>query len=139
MKRITLFLFGTMIAFGGLAFAQTAQHEHPMVPGGEKPAMMDCQAMMASHQEMETRMGEMDTRLQQLVDQMNAARGSAKVDRVAAVLNEMVTQRKEMRAQMAAMQPKMMQHMIAHMHHGMMKGMSEDMAGCPMMTKKSSK
>lgn len=137
MKRIALVLFGMMILGGALAVAQTMQHQHPMAPAGEKAGMMDCQAMMAKQQEMETRMAEMDARLQQLVDQMNAARGSSKVDRMAAVLTEMVAQRKQMREQMAAMPPMMMQHMMQHLHHSMMKGMGEGMAGCPMMKKGS--
>lgn len=137
MKRTACLMFVVFVA-GGLAVAQTMQDQHPMMPAGEKPGMMmDCQAMMAKNQEMETRMAEMDARLQQLVDQMNTARGSAKVDRVAAVVTELVTQRKQMREQMMTMQPMMMQHMMQHMHHGMMKGMGEGMAGCPMMKKDS--
>ena len=47
-------------------------------------------------------MAEMDQRLDNLVAQMNAATGDAKVDAVAAVVNELVAQRAEMHAKMKA-------------------------------------
>jgi hypothetical protein len=61
------------------------------------------------------------------------AKGSAKVDRTAAVINELVAQRAMMQKQMMDMQPKMMAHMMAHMQDGVMKGMADSMSGCPMM------
>jgi hypothetical protein len=64
---------------------------------------------------------------------MNGAAGSKKSDAVAAVVNELVTQRKQMRDDMMAMAPEMMKHMMAHMRMGMMKGMEDAMATCPMM------
>ena len=70
---------------------------------------------------------------QTLVDQMNSAKGSAKVDQTAAVINELVSQRKQMREQMMTMMPQMMGHMMQHMHNGMMSGMSQSMSSCPMM------
>lgn len=111
-----------------------AQHEHPAAPpataaGAGAPAM-NCEAMM---QEMHASSKAMDDRLQQLVDEMNKAKGSAKVDRMASVINELVTQRKQMREQMMTMMPKMMSHMSQHMQGGMMKGMANSMEGCPMM------
>lgn len=111
--------------------AVSAQHQHPAaVPApptaaAEAPAM-NCEAMM---QEMHASSKAMDVRLQQLVDQMNQAKGSAKVDRMAAVINELVTQRAQMREQMMTMMPKMMGHMSQHMQ----SGMSHSMESCPMM------
>jgi len=64
---------------------------------------------------------------------MNRAKGSAKVDGMAAVINELVSQRKQMREQMMAMMPRMMGHMVQHMQSGMMSGMSKSISGCPMM------
>jgi hypothetical protein len=101
---------------------------------GQKPAMMpDCAAMMQQHDAMQKHMAEMNAKLQALVDEMNKAKGSAKVDRTAAVINELVAQRAMMQKQMMDMQPKMMEHMMAHMQSGMMKGMADSMSGCPMM------
>lgn len=104
------------------------------VPAGEKPAMMpDCAAMMQQHEAMQKHMTEMNAKLQTLVDEMNKAKGSAKVDRTAAVVTELVTQRSMMQKEMMGMQPKMMEHMMEHMQGGMMKGMAHSMSGCPMM------
>ncbi len=64
---------------------------------------------------------------------MNAATGGKKTDAAAAVINELVAQRKQMREQMMTMQPEMMKHMMAHMETGMMKCMEQSMAKCPMM------
>lgn len=57
-----------------------------------------CEASKARHEEMKAKMAERDVRLDNLVAQMNAATGDAKIDAVAAVLTEMIAQRKEMRA-----------------------------------------
>lgn len=104
------------------------------MPPGQKPAMMpDCAAMMQQHEAMQKHMAEMNAKLQTLVDEMNAAKGSARVDKTAAVVNELVAQRAMMQKEMMGMQPKMMEHMMAHMQDGMMRGMAESMSGCPMM------
>ncbi|MBP1636463.1 MAG: hypothetical protein H6Q10_3037 [Acidobacteria bacterium] len=71
----------------------------------------------------------MDARLDALVQQMNGATGQAKVDATAAVVNELVTQRKAMREGMEGMQAKMMQHMAQHMQAGGAAAMK-----CPMMS-----
>lgn len=100
----------------------------------EKPAMMpDCAAMMQQHEAMQKHMAEMDSKLQALVDDMNKAKGSAKVDKTAAVLTELVAQRSIIAKQMSDMQAKMMEHMMQHMESGAMKGMADSMSGCPMM------
>lgn len=109
--------------------------EMPGMPA--KPGMMDEkmmeESMMAHHKEMMAKMEAMDARIDELVKSMNAAKGSKKPDAEAAVINEMVAQRKQLREQMMAMQPEMMKHMMAHMRMGMMKGMEDAMAKCPMM------
>ncbi len=111
-----------------LMFAQMAP------PGGPTPAAMpDCKAMMQQHEDMQKHMAEMNAKLQSLVDDMNRVKGSAKVDKIAAVINELVTQRAMMQKQMMDMQPAMMNHMMEHMKSGMMKGMTDSMSGCPMM------
>jgi hypothetical protein len=106
--------------------------EMPGKPGMMDEKMMD-ESMMAHHKEMMAKMEAMDARLDELVKKMNAATGSKKPDAVAAVVNELVAQRKQMREQMMAMRPEMMKHMMAHMRMGMMRGMEDSMAQCPMM------
>jgi hypothetical protein len=125
MKRI-LGCLAVAILVAPALFAQ--------MPAGEKPAMMpDCAAMMQEHDAMQKHMAEMDAKLQTLVDEMNKAKGSAKIDKTAAVVSELVAQHSMMQKQMMEMHPKMMEHMMAHMQNGMMKGMAGAMSGCPMM------
>lgn len=120
---------------GGLALAVLLTPAlFAQMPADEKPAMKhDCAAMMQKHEAMQKHMAEMDVKLQGLVDEMNKAKGSAKVDKTAAVVTELVAQRSMMQKQMMEMHPKMMDHMKEHMQSGMMKGMADSMAGCPMM------
>jgi UDP-N-acetylglucosamine:LPS N-acetylglucosamine transferase len=94
---------------------------------------MNCQAMMQQQAGMAKSMKQMDERLDSLVAEMNKARGSAKVDRMAAVITELVAQRTQMRDQMMTMMPAMMEHMQHHMAEGMMQNMSSSMENCPMM------
>ena len=87
-----------------------------------------CQAMMADHEKMMTEMKAADQRLDELVGTMNAASGTEKADATAAVVNEMVTQRRTMRDGMMKMEGEMMGHMMEHMQAG-----KDSMAMCPMM------
>ncbi|HVS32909.1 MAG TPA: hypothetical protein VMS98_15805 [Thermoanaerobaculia bacterium] len=115
-KHNVLFVMGILL-FASVSFAQES-----------KP--MDCNAMM---QKMHSGAKAMDDRLQALVDEMNKAKRSAKTDKTAAVINELVTQRKQMREQMMTMMPQMMGHMMEHLQSGMMSGMKHSMSDCPMM------
>jgi hypothetical protein len=91
----------------------------------------ECLAMMARKQEMKDKLQAMDATLDKLVAEMNAAKGSKEVDAMekpmAAVLNELVTQRKVLRSMTMEMQFPMTAHMTHHMHGT--KGATE----CPMM------
>ncbi|MHB0971791.1 MAG: hypothetical protein ACYC7A_21100 [Thermoanaerobaculia bacterium] len=130
-KQHVLFMVGILlIATGAFAQQPAPGGQQPMqMPSGEmKP--MNCDAMM---QKMQSSSKVMDDRLQALVDEMNKAKGSSKVDRTAAVINELVSQRKQMRQQMMAMIPQMIEHTTQHMQSGMMHGMSKSMSACPMM------
>ena len=93
----------------------------------------ECEAMMATHKEMQEKLQAMDATLDKLVAEMNAAKESKAVDALerpmAAVLNELVAQRKASRAMMMEMQPQMMAHMAHHMQMHGAKGPME----CPMM------
>jgi hypothetical protein len=112
--------------------AQHQQHHpesQPAKPGTQGTMTMDCQAMMAAHQKMMEDMKAMDARLDSLVQTMNGATGPAKVDATAAVVTELVSQRKTMRERMEGMQSGMMSHMMQHMQAGGAQGMMQ----CPMM------
>jgi hypothetical protein len=118
----------------GFALALCVPSLFAQMPDAQKPAMMpDCAAMMQEHEAMQKHMAEMDSKLQGLVDDMNKTKGSAKIDKTAAVVNELVAQRSMMAKQMMDMHPKMMEHMMEHMKSGMMKGMADSMSSCPMM------
>jgi hypothetical protein len=104
-------------------------HEHPAAQAKAQPAMADkCKAMMAEHDKMMADMKAADQRLDSLVVKMNAESGQAKADATAAVVNEVVAQRKTMRDGMMKMQQDMMGHMMEHMQAG-----PDSMAMCPMM------
>ena len=87
-----------------------------------------CKAMMADQEKMMTEMQGADQRLDDLVGKMNAASGPAKADATAAVVNELVNQRRTMRDGMMRVQHGMMAHMMEHMQAG-----KDSMAMCPMM------
>ena len=110
---------------------QHQQHHPEQAEQSQTPGKMsmDCQAMMASRQKMMEEMKAMDARLDGLVQTMKSATGQAKVDATAAVVSELVTQRRAMRDGMAKGQGAMMQHMMEHMQMGGEKGAMM----CPMM------
>lgn len=109
-----------LLALPGFALAQ--QPAAPVAPpsGGAAgtEGRMDSGMMekhkewQARHEKMVAEMKAMDTRLNEKVAAMNAARGDQKVEAMAAVINELIAQRKEMRTNFGSM------------HHGM---------GCPKM------
>jgi len=106
-------------------------HKHGAAAASKSVDMKaECQAMMAKKQEMQGKMQAMDSTLDKLVAEMNAAAGSKEVDAmekpIAAVLNELVAQRKASRAMAAEKESAMMAHMMGHMKA---KGSME----CPMM------
>ncbi len=111
----------------------THQQHHPesqpAKPATQGKMTMDCQSMMAMHQKAMEDMKAMDDRLDSLVQTMNSATGPAKVDATAAVVSELVSQRKMMRERMEGMQAGMMTHMMEHMQAGGTQGMMN----CPMM------
>lgn len=86
---------------------QQPQMQMPM-PMGQTGQMNGCMSMMQGMQKMPAALKEMDDRLAPLVADMNKATGSEKVDRMAAVLNEMTAQRKQMHDQIAGMMSGMM-------------------------------
>jgi len=121
------------------ALAQQSQTKIAKPSGGAQSGMMTgnmaekCKQMMAMHNQMMADMKAMDAKLDQKVAAMNASRGNAKIDAMAAVINEMVSQRKEMMAKMTGMQDRMMSHMGEHMAQSGGQAMRQPMAQCPMM------
>ncbi len=91
------------------------------------------QNMMAMRQRMMADQKEADARLQPLIDKMNGATGSAKVDAMAAVVTEMVRQRTADRQSMNQMSQMMMPNMMGMMMQGMTADMRNWAAQCPMM------
>jgi hypothetical protein len=93
----------------------------------------ECQAMMAKKQDMQDKHRAMDAKLETLVAEMDAAKSSKEVDALerpmAAVINELVTQRTALSAMMMEMQPAMMTHLMRHMDKDGAKGAMD----CPMM------
>lgn len=94
------------------------------------------QHMMMMRQKMMADEKEADARLRPLIDKMNAAKGGAKIDAMAAVLTELVRQRTADRESMSQMSQMTMPNMTGMMMK-MMQGMTADMrklaAQCPMM------
>jgi hypothetical protein len=121
------------------AFAQESQPKAGKPPAGAKMGMMSgsmgdqCKQMMAMHSQMMADMKAMNASLDRKVAAMNSAKGSAKVDAMAVVVNEMATQRTQMMAKMSGMQDKMMAHMSEHMAQSGGASMKQSMADCPMM------
>ena len=81
------------------------------------------QQMMAERQKLMAEMKAMDAELDQKVAQMNEAKGEAKVDAVADVINQLVKERKTMHQEMA----KMREHMMPYMQG--MQGTNQPGAG----------
>jgi len=115
--------------------SHTVVHHKHRAAGAKRAADMkaECEAMMAKKEEMQAKVQAMDTTLDNLVAEMNAAKGSKEPDAMekpmAAVINELVAQRKAMHSMMMEMQPEMMGHMAHHMRMQGAKGSME----CPMM------
>ena len=97
MRRIlpVLALAAALVASG--AFAQQDPKAGKQM-GGKSGMMKGNMGQMMGDRKA------MDASLDQKVAAMNAAKGNAKVDAIAAVINEMATQRKQMMAKMSSMQ-----------------------------------
>jgi hypothetical protein len=130
------FVLAAALAFGAAAtppapVAKMPPQADPTPMSAEMKA--ECKAMTAKHQEMIDRQAAMDVTLDKLVADMNAAKTSTDTGALgrtmAAVVNELVAQRKVSRTMVADMQPLMMAH---QMHHGGKHGTAGEMT-CPMM------
>jgi hypothetical protein len=106
---IAVFSSATLIA----AAAGQGQAAAPVQPAAQS-GMAD---MMKMHQNMMAEMKAAEARLDTLVKTMNAASGDAKTNAIAAVVNELVAQRRQMHAHMSEMHAHM-----SEMHMHMMGG-----------------
>lgn len=115
---------GALVALPGVAAAQQHAHGQPPAgqtcPAGESCAMADSAAMAARHEAMMAQHAVSAARLQELQDAMHAATGEAKVDAVAALLDEMLAQHRAMHAMM------MSRHAGGMGHEGMDDGAGDD-------------
>ena len=119
-----------IVASPGLA-AQAAHEPQHAATDKAKPASgmaAKCQAMMAGREKMMADMKAADQRLESLVANMNTAAGAEKTTATAAVVTEMVAQRRTTGDGMMKMQEGTMAHMMEHMQEG-----KDSMAMCPMM------
>jgi hypothetical protein len=94
----------------GLALATALTTGHAIAQG--PPAgrgMMAGQGMMADRQKMMAEMQASQTKLDELVAAMNTSTGAQKMDRIAAVLTELVGQHRNMGVRMLSMGGTMMQ------------------------------
>lgn len=94
---------GLALLFGaGLAVAPTSANAQDMGPqhkhGGDKGTMSA--ERQEAHEKMMKEMKAHDEKIESLAAKMNSATGQAKIDAMAALLNEMVAQRRTMRAHM---------------------------------------
>jgi len=97
MKTLILTITSALIVSGIVGRAQS------QVP------TPDPHAMMANHQQMMAARQDADKKLDDLVAEMNAARGTDRLDKVIAAVNELAAAHKHMGEMMS-------------MHHGMMQG-----------------
>jgi len=131
---VTAMLAGcaVVVVSGGVGVAaQKPQAQQPAAIAKTMPQpdmAAKCKAMMAEMDRMMAATKTADEGLNDLVAKMNAAAGMEKADAIAAVVNEMVRQRRTMRDGMMKMEQDMMGHMMEHMQAG-----KDSMATCPMM------
>jgi hypothetical protein len=95
----------TPAALGQNQASTSATQQHDQPSQGNMPDMM------AVHQQMMQMMAEMkaaDAKLDQLVSQMNAAKGQPKISAIAEVVNELAKQQKMMHEHMGTMHDQMM-------------------------------
>lgn len=88
----------TALTAAGMAMSAQQQGQQPGMPNQAR-----CQQMMSQRGDMVQRMDAMDKKMDDLIAEMNKARGDRKVDAMAKVITEMAAQRKEMHESMMQM------------------------------------
>ena len=104
--------FGSLTGWGRnapLLAAEASPAQSPAPPSqhnqASQPNMPD---MMKMHQQMMAELTTAEAKLDQLVKEMNSARGDAKISAIAQVVNELARQQKAMHERMGAMHQQMM-------------------------------
>ena len=95
--RALIFGIAVLAVVGGIARSQDT---------ATKP---DMHAMMTGQQKMMMSMQASDTKLDDLIAQLNAAKGNDRIEKLVAVVNELAAERKQMTSMMS-MHGGMMQH-----------------------------
>ncbi|MGA2401770.1 MAG: hypothetical protein ABSG91_08690 [Syntrophobacteraceae bacterium] len=118
---LVLVLAVLIIPYG--LFAQQEKTQTPAAPGEPQAQTAPKHTMsehhMKEHDEMMSRMKEMEARLDAKIAAMDAAKGEEKVEAIAAVIKEMASQRKDMQEHMMKMHDMRKGHMMEHMKQGM--------------------
>lgn len=121
MKTLPFVLMLAVLAMPCTTFAQQDKAQAPAVSEGTKmrssPEHPRSGERMKKHEAKMSRMKEMDARLDEKVAAMDAAKGDEKVEAMAAVIKEMVSQRKSMREHMKSRQ-EMRKGKQGHMKRG---------------------
>ncbi len=106
MRRFLIALVATVgvpMLVAAQAPSTPAEHQHEHASAQSQSPPSNQHEMMQMHQKMMAEITAMDQKLDSLVAQMNAAQGQAKVDAIAAVINEMNNDRKQMMEHMTSM------------------------------------
>lgn len=129
--RVVLAVLAVLAVLVGLSAFALRAHEPAQATAEDRKMPEACRKMMERHEEMRDRQQEMDAELDRLVETMQAARGDAKLEATAAVVAELVDQRKAMHRSMMGMCAGMMEHTSSHMDPA--QGEQRGMKSCPMM------
>lgn len=142
MKHLPNILLSiVLIALLPLAAGAQEEHDHSQMTVESEAAETTsdsaaghacCQDMMQMHQKMQEQMKAKDAELARLVEEMKSATGDAKVDAIAAALEELIAQHRSRHQMMMGhgSMPAMMMKMHQHMQS---MGGEMDMSKCPMM------
>ncbi|HET6361393.1 MAG TPA: hypothetical protein VFH11_04990 [Gemmatimonadota bacterium] len=107
MQRTAWLSIPVLVALTALPLTANGQEHQPgehACPAGETcPVPRDHEEMKARHDAMLEQHEQGATRLQEIQDEMHAATGEAKVDAVAALLDEILAQHRAMHAMMMGM------------------------------------
>ena len=99
---------GVGITRFGVVSGQAAAQQNTAAQGAQAQSQPNMAEMMKMHEQMMAEMKAGDAKLDALVEDMNAAAGEAKVNAIAAVVNELVQQHKSMHGRMGQMHQQMM-------------------------------
>lgn len=110
-RTMTALTIAAVFMASGAFAQQSAPTAATQSHSGQGDMMSGNHQMMAMHEKMMADMKTMEATLDMKVAAMNAAKGRAKVDATAAVINEMITQQKQMMAKMMSMHEHMMNGM----------------------------